>query len=50
VSGRFNSPGRPVAYTSESLALAELGTLVHLPTARLLASYVVFRAHLPTGR
>jgi RES domain-containing protein len=45
--GRFNSPGRPVVYTSESLALAELEILVHLPTSRLLASYVAFRAHLP---
>ncbi len=45
--GRFNSPGRPVVYTSESLALAELEILVHLPTSRLLASYVAFRARLP---
>lgn len=45
--GRFNSPGRPVVYTSESLALAELEILVHLPTSRLLASYVAFRALLP---
>jgi len=45
--GRFNSPGRPVVYTSESLALAELEILVHLPTSRLLASYVTFRARLP---
>ena len=47
--GRFNSPGRPVVYTSESLALAELEILVHLPTSRLLDSYVAFRAHLPDG-
>lgn len=45
--GRFNSPGRPVVYTSESLALAELEILVHLPTSRLLSSYVAFRARLP---
>lgn len=45
--GRFNSPGRPVVYTSASLALAELEILVHLPTSRLLDSYVAFRAHLP---
>lgn len=44
--GRFNSPGRSVVYTSESLALAELELLVHLPTSHLLASYVAFRAHL----
>ena len=47
--GRFNSPGRPVVYTSESLALAELEILVHLPTSRLLDSYVAFRARLPDG-
>ena len=47
--GRFNSPGRPVVYTSESLALAELEILVHLPTSRLPDSYVAFRAHLPGG-
>lgn len=45
--GRFNSPGRPVVYTSESLALAELEILVHLPTSHLLASYVAFRVRLP---
>lgn len=45
--GRFNSPGRPVVYTSASLALAELEILVNLPTDRLLASYVAFRAHVP---
>ena len=48
--GRFNSPGRPVVYTSESLALAELEILVHLPTSRLLDSYVAFRARLPDGK
>jgi len=47
--GRFNSLGRPVVYTSESLALAELEILVHLPTSRLLDSYVAFRARLPGG-
>lgn len=45
--GRFNSPGCPVVYTSESLALAELEILVHLPTSHLLAGYVAFRARLP---
>lgn len=48
--GRFNSPGRPVVYTSESLALAQLEILVNLPTDRLLASYVAFRADIPSGR
>jgi len=45
--GRFNSPGRPVVYASESLALAELEILVNLPTDRLLGSYVAFRASVP---
>lgn len=45
--GRFNSPGRLVVYTSGSLALAELEILVNLPTDRLLASYVAFRADIP---
>jgi len=45
--GRFNHPGTPVVYTSESLALAELEVLVNLPTDRLLASYVAFRANIP---
>jgi RES domain-containing protein len=45
--GRFNSPGQPVVYTSESLALAELEILVHLPTSHLLDTYVAFRASLP---
>jgi RES domain-containing protein len=48
--GRFNSPGSPVIYTSESLALAQLEILVNLPTDRLLADYVAFRADLPDGR
>ena len=47
--GRFNGPGRPVIYTSESLALAQLGILVNLPTERLLSSYVAFRAEIPEG-
>lgn len=48
--GRFNSPGSPVIYTSESLALAQLEILVNLPTDRLLADYVAFRADIPGGR
>jgi RES domain-containing protein len=48
--GRFNSPGRLVVYTSESLALAELEILVNLPTDRLLSSYVAFRASIPDRR
>jgi len=45
--GRFNSPGRPVVYTSESLALAQLEIPVNLPTDRLLSGYVTFRTEIP---
>lgn len=31
--GRWNSPGRPVVYCSDSLALAVLESFVHLPLA-----------------
>lgn len=48
--GRFNSPGHPVVYTSESLALAQLEILVNLPTERLLGSYAAFRADIPERR
>jgi RES domain-containing protein len=40
--GRWNSPGIPLVYTSESLALAALEMLVHLDQSRVLSSYVVF--------
>ncbi len=45
--GRFNSPGVSVVYTSESLALAQLEMLVHLPTDRLLSTYVAFQVEVP---
>lgn len=45
--GRFNSPGRAIVYTAESLALATLELLVNLPTDRLLGNYVAFRARIP---
>lgn len=48
--GRFNSPGQPVVYTSESLALAQLEILVNLPTDRLLAHYAAFRAEIPESQ
>lgn len=37
--GRWNSPGIPVVYLAESLALAALEVLVHLQTAQPLAAY-----------
>lgn len=45
--GRFNSPGTPVVYTSESLALALLETLTGPERCHQLRSYVFFRAQLP---
>lgn len=40
--GRWNSPGHRVVYTSESLALAALETLVHLDSALPLPRFIAF--------
>jgi len=45
--GRFNSPGTPVVYTSESLSLALVETLTGLERYHQLRSYVFFRVRLP---
>ena len=45
--GRFNSPGTPVVYTSDALALAVLEVVVHLPTYRALRGRVAFRLDVP---
>ncbi len=39
---RWSTPGRRVAFASETLSLATLEVLVHLQTSSLLASYVTF--------
>lgn len=39
--GRFNSPGTPAVYSSQSIALALLEVLVHLGRAEVPADYVV---------
>lgn len=39
--GRWNTPGRPVVYTSESRALAVLEVLAGLGSARPLSAYVL---------
>jgi RES domain-containing protein len=39
-SGRWNSKGIPVVYTSNSLALCALEIFIHLPSYRLLADYI----------
>jgi RES domain-containing protein len=42
--GRWNSPGIPVIYLSQSQALAALEMLVHLDSAELLQKYVLIEA------
>lgn len=44
--GRWNSPGRRVVYTSDSLALAALETLVHLDAALPLPRFLAFSLQL----
>jgi RES domain-containing protein len=39
--GRWNSPGTPVVYTSQSAALAALELLVHLGRGSILRAYVL---------
>jgi len=46
--GRWNSPGRRVVYTSGSLALAALETLVHLDSAMPLPRFLAFPSQLLT--
>jgi RES domain-containing protein len=48
VGGRWNSPGRPLVYASESLALCLAECLVHV-TGPLPADYVAIRIELPDG-
>lgn len=40
--GRWNSPGVGMVYTSESVALALLETLVHLGRTAILSDFVIF--------
>jgi len=47
--GRWNSPGRGIVYTSGSLALAALETLVHLDPALPLPRFLAFPVRLPPG-
>lgn len=41
--GRWNSPGRPAAYTAGSLALAALEVLVHIQSRKALTNYLKVR-------
>ena len=45
--GRWNSKGRPVIYVSESLALALLETLIHLPRPRRLRGHSAAAVTIP---
>jgi len=45
--GRFNSPGTPVVYTAESLALALVEAMTGLERYDQLRRYVFFRAEIP---
>ena len=45
--GRWSSPGYPAVYVSQSLSLATLEILVHLPSRSPLAAYVVFDVEFP---
>ena len=44
--GRWNSPGRPIVYTADSRALALAEIVVHLESAAVLETYVVFRVEI----
>ncbi len=46
--GRWNNKGISAVYTSDSLALSSLETIIHLPTYDLLENYVYFRISLDT--
>jgi len=47
VGGRWNSPGRPVVYMAQSVALAVLENLVHMSRQDYPIGYVVVAATVP---
>jgi RES domain-containing protein len=47
--GRWNSPGTPVVYTSQSAALAVLEMLVHLGRSSILRAYVLIPCTFDDG-
>lgn len=49
VGGRWNLPGTPLVYTSETLSLAALETFVHLQPVDKRIQYVWFRVTIPAG-
>lgn len=49
VGGRWNSPGTPMVYTSESIALAAMEILVHIERTDILGAYVIFTCEFDQG-
>jgi RES domain-containing protein len=47
IGGRWNSPGRPVVYMAQSVALAVLENLVHMSRQDYPTGYVVVAATIP---
>lgn len=47
--GRWNPPGSPVVYTSQSAALAALEMLVHLGRGSMLSAYVLIPCSFDDG-
>src|SRR5512141_1789195 len=47
VGGRWNSPGRPMVYTAQSVALAVLENLVHMSRQDYPSGYVIVAATIP---
>ncbi len=47
VGGRWNSPGRPIVYMAQSIALAVLENLVHMTRQDYPLGYVVITAIVP---
>lgn len=47
VGGRWNSPGIPIVYCSDSLALAALESLVHFETSEAPPSMIAISAQVP---
>ena len=47
MGGRWNSPGRPVVYMAQSVALAVLENLVHMSRQDYPIGYVVVAATVP---
>jgi RES domain-containing protein len=47
VGGRWNSPGRPVVYMAQSVALAVLENLVHMSRQDYPTGYVTVEASIP---